>query len=147
MCAGILYYVNRSLDANWAFHGSWPNATGALTYLRNAGLDENSRVLAEGMDIYEYYFASEDDDQPLWDNFWYMEYKGAMGQEAIHAAILDQAFDFIIIEDYYLPGIRKRIDPVLVDSGYIVGWQDTQNLRTGETILLQIFVLNSANEN
>jgi hypothetical protein len=142
-CAGILYYANRSLDANWAFHGSWPNTTGALTYLQNADLDENSRVLAEGMDIYEYYHAAENGNRPVWDNFWYMEYKGAVGQEAVRAAIQDHAFDFIIVEDYYLPGIRERINPILAESGYIVGWQDTQTLRTGETILLQIFVLTS----
>lgn len=140
LCAGTFYFANKALDSNWSFHQSWPNIEREVAYLREAGLDENSRVLAEGMDIYEYYFASEIDNRQIWHNFWYMEYGGVYGQEGALAAIRDGALDFIIIDDYYFPGIRARITPILAEAGYVLGWQEEQKLRTGETILLQVFI-------
>ena len=140
LCTGIFYFANKALDSNWSFHQSWPNIGGVVTYLRETGLNENSRVLAEGMDIYEYYFASEIDNHQVWNNFWYMEYGGVSGQEGALAAIRNRALDFIIVDDYYFPGIRERTRPLLAKAGYIVGWQEIQKLRTGETILLQVFI-------
>jgi 4-amino-4-deoxy-L-arabinose transferase-like glycosyltransferase len=140
LCAGTLYFADRALDSNWLFRESWPNAEQVVSYLRNAGLSDNSRVLAEDMDIYEYYFASEIDNRQVWNNFWYMEYGGKSGQEGALAAIHDRAFDFIIVEDYYFPGIRERINPILSEAGYVVGWQEEQKLRAGDTILLQVFI-------
>ena len=137
--AGVLYFADKSLDSNWSFHGSWPNTTGVITYLQDADLDENSRILAEGMDIYEYYLDSGRDVHPAWDNFWYMDYGGVSGQEGVLAAIHDRAFDYIIIEDYYFPGLRERVNSLLAETGYVSSWQETQTLRSGDTILLQIF--------
>lgn len=141
LCTGIVYFADKALDSNWSFHQSWPNTAGAITYLRDAGLNEDSRVLAEGMDVYEYYFDFGTNDRPVWNSFWYMEYGGVSGQEGALAAIRGRALDFIIIEDYYFPGIRERISPLLAESGYVLGWQEQQELRTGEKILLQIFIL------
>jgi 4-amino-4-deoxy-L-arabinose transferase-like glycosyltransferase len=140
LCMGTFYFANRVLDSNWLFHQSWPNTERLLTYLRDVGLDENSRVLAEGTDIYEYYFASEIDNPQVWNNFWYMEYGGVSGQDGALAAIQDHALDFIIVDDYYFPGIRERINPLLAEAGYVVGWQEEQKLRSGDTILLQVFI-------
>jgi 4-amino-4-deoxy-L-arabinose transferase-like glycosyltransferase len=140
ICLGIYYFANKALDSNWLFHQSWPNTERVVTYLRNSGLDENSRVLAEGTDIYEYYFSSEINNPQVWNNFWYMEYGGISGQEGALAAIRDHALDFIIIDDYYFPGIRERINPLLAEAGYVVGWQEEQKLRAGDTILLQVFI-------
>jgi len=140
LCVGIFYFANKALDSNLSFHQSWPNTEGVVAYLRDAGLDENSRVLADGMDIYEYYFASEIDNPQVWNNFWYMEYGGISGQEGALAAIRDHNLDFIIIDDYYFPGIRERINPLLAEAGYVVDWQETQKMRSGETILLQVFI-------
>lgn len=108
--------------------------------IREASLNENSRILAEGMDVYEYYFASEKANGQVWNNFWYMEYGGVSGQEGALAAIRDGALDFIILDDYYFPGIRERVNPILAEAGYVLGWQEEQRLRTGETILLQVFI-------
>jgi 4-amino-4-deoxy-L-arabinose transferase-like glycosyltransferase len=141
MCLGVYYFIDDAMDANWSFHESWPNTEGAMTYLRESGIDENSRVLAEEMDVYEYYFAPEISDSRVWNNFWNMEHDGLSGQEGALAAISDRALDFVIIDDYYVPGIRERATPVLVEAGYIVGWQETQILRTGDTIWLQVFIL------
>jgi hypothetical protein len=69
-----------------------------------------------------------------------MEYGGLSGQEGVLAAIRDGAFDFVIVDDYYFPGIRERVTPVLAEAGYILGWQEEQRLRTGETILSQVFI-------
>lgn len=140
LCAGTFYFANKALDSNWSFHRSWPNTEEAIAYLRKAGLDENSRVLAEEMDVYQYYFASEIDNSQVWNNFWYMEYGGVSGAEGALAAIRDGALDFVIIDDYYFPGIRERVTPVLAESGYVLDWQNKQTLRSGETILLQIFI-------
>jgi hypothetical protein len=137
-CVSVIYFANNALDANWSFHGSWPNVDGALTYLRNAGLDENSSILAEGMDIYEYYLTSGKDNTKAWNNFSSMDY------DAILAALHNHAFDFIIIDDYYSPGIRERMNPVLAESGYAVSWQEAQKLRSGDTILLQVFIPNGS---
>ena len=140
LCAGIYYFADKALDSNWSFHQSWPNIEREMTYLREAGFNENSHILAEEMDIFEYYFASEMNKGQAWNNFWYMEYGGASGQEGALAAIRDQALDFIIIDDYYFPGIRARVIPILDEAGYVLGWQEEQTLRTGETILLQVFI-------
>ncbi|MBC7876019.1 MAG: glycosyltransferase family 39 protein [Anaerolineales bacterium] len=141
LCAGIFYFADKALDSNWSFHHSWPNIENEMAYLQKAGLNENSLILAEGMNIYEYYFASEIAKGQVWDNFWYMEYGGLSGQEGALAAIQDGAPDFVIIDDYYFPGIRERITPLLAEAGYVLGWQEEQILRTGETILLQVFIL------
>jgi hypothetical protein len=140
LCAGTFYFADKSLDSNWSFHQSWPNIEAEMAYLRKAGLDENSRVLAEGMNVYEYYFASELDKGQVWNNFWYMDYGEVSGQEGTLAAIRDSAFDFIIMDDYYFPGIRERAAPILAKAGYVLGWQEEQKLRTGETILMQVFI-------
>jgi len=140
LCASLLYFTDKSLDSNWSFHQSWPNTQGVMNYLQDSGLNEKSRILAEGMDIYEYYFAFGVDDRAVWNSFWYMEYGGASGQEGALNAIRDRALDFIIIDDYYFPGIRERVAPLLAEAGYVVGWQEEQELRTGEKILLQVFI-------
>lgn len=143
--AGIYYFVDRSLDSVWSFHLSWPNTQGAMTYLRENGLDENSRVLAEEMDVYEYYFLPEIRDGRVWNNFWHMEYAGLSGQEGALAAIRDRALDYVIIDDYYFPGIRERVSPMLAEAGYVIGWQEVQQLHTGDTILVQVFILGEGN--
>jgi len=141
ICGGVYYFVNNALNANWSFQQSWPNTRGVMTYLRENGINENSRVLAEEMDVYEYYFSPEISDSRVWNNFWNMEYGDLAGQEGALAAIRDRALDFVIIDDFYFPGIRKRANPVLVEAGYVVGWEEIQKLRTGDTILLQAFIL------
>ena len=140
LCLGIVYFADQALTSNWTFHQSWPNADGVISYLRESGLDRNSRVLAEGMDIYEYYFDFGTNDRQVWNNFWYMDYGGQSGEDGALAAIRDHVVDFVIIDDYYYPGIRARVDPVLANAGYVVGWQQQQELRSGETILLQVFI-------
>lgn len=140
MLVGVYYFVNRSLDSVWSFHLSWPNTEGVMAYLRENGIDENSRVLAEEMDVYQYYFLPEIKDSRVWNNFWYMEYAGFSGQEGALAAIRDRALDYVIIDDYYFPGIRERVSPILAEAGYVVGWQETQQLHSGDMILVQVFI-------
>ena len=139
--AFMLYFADQSLDSNWSFHRSWPDTSGAVTYLQNANIDENTQILAEGMDIYEYYLGSEEKVQPVWNNFWYVEHGGETGQAGAFAAIHDRVFDYVIVEDYYIPGLRGQVTPVLTEAGYAPTWQESQTLRSGDTILLQIFTL------
>jgi 4-amino-4-deoxy-L-arabinose transferase-like glycosyltransferase len=138
--AGILF-VDRALQSNTHFQASWPDAGNSLAYLRQAGVTPDSRVLAESMDVYEYYFGFGTADRAVWHNVWYMEYKELTGQEAVLAAVRDAYFDFIILEDYYAPGIRRLLDPLLIEAGYIVGFEEVQKLAAGEQVLIQIFVL------
>lgn len=140
ICTGVYYFAGRAIDTNWSFHQSWPNIAGVITYLRNNGLDKNSTVLAEEMDVYQYYFEPALGSHQVWNSYWYMEYDGISGREGALAAIRDRAVDFVIIDDYYIPGIREQLNPILLDAGYVVGWQEVQKLRSGDTILLQVFV-------
>jgi len=140
VCAFFFYFANHALDSNWTFQKSWPNIEGAVAYLRESGLNNDSLVIAEDMDVYEYYFDSDISNRRVWNSFWYMEHEGLTGHEGALAAIRDGAPDFIIVNDYYFPGIRRQIDSLLADAGYVVGWQEAQQLRAGDTILLQIFI-------
>jgi len=140
LCGSIAYFSDQALESNWSFHQSWPNTQGLINYLRDSGLNEKSHVLGEGVDIYEYYFDFGTNDRQIWNSFWYMDYGGVSGQEGALNAIRDRALDFIIIDDYYFPGIRERVNPVLVEAGYVVDYQELQTLRSGGTIVLQVFV-------
>jgi len=140
ICTGVYYFADRALDSNSTFHRSWPNTAGVIRYLQDNGLDKNSRVLAEEMDVYQYYFEPALGNHQIWNSFWNMEHRGISGQAGALAAIRDRAVDFVIIDDYYIPGIRERLKPILLDAGYVVGWQEVQNLRSGAVILVQVFV-------
>ena len=140
VCLFFFYFANHALDSNWTFQKSWPNTEGAVAYLRESGLSNDSLVIAEDMDVYEYYFDTDISNRRVWNSFWHTEHEGLTGQEGALAAIRDRTPDFIIVNDYYFPGIRRQIDPLLADAGYVVGWQEAQQLRAGDTILLQIFI-------
>jgi 4-amino-4-deoxy-L-arabinose transferase-like glycosyltransferase len=138
--AAILF-IDRALDSNAYFQTSWPDVTNSLSHLRQAGVGKSSRVLAESMDVYEYYFDFGTADRAVWHNVWYMEYEDLTGQEAVLAAVGDGYFDFIVLEDYYAPGIRQLLDPLLVEAGYVLDFEEVQKMAAGERVLIQIFAL------
>lgn len=139
----IMYvFVDRTLDRNWAFQESWPNATGVIHYLNErGGLDTSSRVLAEGMDIYEYYMGLGTADGEVWTSVWYMKYGDLYGLEAMTRALEHQYFDYVILEGYYEVSMRDALLPILVETGYVVGYEEMQPLRSGGPVHIQVFVV------
>jgi len=140
---GLIWFVNYSLDRNWGFQNNWPNVSGVIAYLRTQGLTNEDLVLAEGAHIYEYYFDFGPAHRSVWQDTWYMEYNGRQGPEAMAAAIMDRWFDFVVLDDYYTPGMRQTLEPALSEAGYIVGYEETQSLGTGQNILIRVYVLSS----
>ena len=137
----LIGFMDKGLDDNWLFQLSWPDESNVINYLRESGLNESSHALVESMDIYEYYFDFGTQDRSVWHNVWYMEYGDFYGREAMHAAVRDHYFDFVVIENYYAPDIRELLDPTLVEAGYEVSFQEAQELRAGHTILLQVYTV------
>lgn len=137
---GLIWFVDYSLDRNWGFQNNWPNVSGVIEYLRSQELTKEDLVLAEGAHIYEYYFDFGPAHRAVWQDTWYMEYGGQQGSEAMASAILDRRFDFVVLDDYYTPGMRQKLEPALTKAGYTIGYEETQRLGTGSNILIQVYI-------
>jgi 4-amino-4-deoxy-L-arabinose transferase-like glycosyltransferase len=138
---GLSWFVDHSLDRNWGFQYSWPNVTGVITYIRSHGLTPESHVLAEGGQIYKYYFDSSTEAQGTWDNTWYMEYKEVGGTKAMTTAILDREFDFVVLDGHYNPKTTQELEPVLAKAGYTLEYEELQKLATGQNVHLRVYSL------
>jgi hypothetical protein len=139
--ACLVWFVDHSLDRNWGLHHSWPNVTGVVEYLESERLTKDSHVLAEGAQIYEYYFDFGLKDRDTWNNTWYMEYKGRQGTEAMTAAITDREFDFVVLDGYYNPGSTQDLELASIMAGYTLGYEESQKLSSGDNIHLRVYVL------
>lgn len=142
-------FVGYSLDLHDSHKYGWPNVENLVTYLKGAGLNQNSRVFAEAAPIFEYYHNMDTSDRLIWSSAWYGYYQVSEipgreteileGPEVIELGIQNQFYDFVIVDDYYAPGTRQRLDPVLAEAGYQVTYDEEQMLPDGEIILLQVF--------
>jgi hypothetical protein len=149
LSALMVLFVNHSLSLHEAHRMGWPNVENVITYLQQAGLDENSRVVAEAMDVFEYYFDFGTDDRLIWSSLWYAYYeepadvgeepKLIKGPEAVELGIRNRYYDFVILDDYYAPGSRQTLTPVLTEAGYEVTFSEEQTMPDGSTVLLQVF--------
>jgi 4-amino-4-deoxy-L-arabinose transferase-like glycosyltransferase len=133
----LVWFAQSALDRGWGFQHSWPNVTGVLTHLRAAGYAPNQRVLAEGAHVYQYYLGRSTPEN--WQDTWYAEYGDLRGQAALRAAVRDQQFDTVILDDFYTPGVRAQLEPALHEAGYRVAYEESQNLSSGETILIRVY--------
>jgi 4-amino-4-deoxy-L-arabinose transferase-like glycosyltransferase len=139
---GLVWYVNYGLNRYWGFQHSWPDVSGVVKYVASRGLAEDDHVLAEGAQIYEYYSDLDVKDRAdRWNSTWYMEYDGRQGVDAMRAAISDHWFDFVILDDYYDPGIVENLEGVLTTAGYLIGYEESQALSTGKDIHLRVYIL------
>jgi hypothetical protein len=137
---GLIWFVNYSLDRNWGFQNNWPNVSGVIKFLRAQGLTKEDRVLAEGAHIYDYYFDFGPANRTVWQDTWYIEYGSDVGTAAMAAAIRDHWFDFVVLDDYYTPGIRQALEPTLKQAGYVLGYQATQKLGSGQDVMIQVYL-------
>ncbi len=137
---GLAWFIDHSLDQNWWIQHSWPNVTNVVEYMRSQGVTEQARVLADGAQIYEYYFDFGVYDRDTWHNTWYLDYKGLQGVQAMIAAIRDHAFDFVVLDGYYNPGVTQDLETALIAAGYNQGYEESQKLGSGENIHLQVYV-------
>jgi hypothetical protein len=138
----IVWFVNGTLDRNWGFQNSWPNVEKTVEYARQAGLDENSRVLAEGSQIYEYYFDFGSKNRAVWYNTWGLRYGGQENVTAMVSAIQDHYFDFVILDDYFTPDKTPFLENALTNAGYQLTYlRAPQVLSTGRNISIRVYML------
>ena len=133
-------FLNRSLDRNWSFQHSWPNVNNEVSFLRSQNINSQQHILAEGAQIYDYYFDFPTSDRNVWQDTWYMEYNGLQGVAAMDAAIRDGWFDYVVFDDYYTPGLRATLEPVLLSNGYTVGFEESKLLGVSGQVLSRIYV-------
>ncbi|MCC7446776.1 MAG: glycosyltransferase family 39 protein [Anaerolineae bacterium] len=117
---GIVWFVSYAFTQNGLFHHSWPTAQPSLDFLRSQHIGPQSRVLSSSYAIYDYYFNFGVRDQQVWNNVWYVAYDGLTGPDAARKAIQDCAFDVIVLDNYYAPDLVRTLEPVVVQSGYIL---------------------------
>ncbi len=135
----VTWFLNFSLERNRHFQQTWPNVSEVVRYLEQQDLTSTRRVLAEGSYIYAYYFNFGSENRAVWQDTWFMDYAGKQGWEAMSAAVQDSQFDFVILDDYYTPGLRDYLEPFLFAAGYAVDYTETQFLSSGEEILVTVY--------
>lgn len=135
-------FLNYSLNRNWGFQHSWPNVTNEVAFLKAQGLTDQQHVLAEGAQIYEYYFNFDVPSRTTWQDTWYMEYGDLQGIPAMTAAIRDRWFNYVVLDDYYTPGVRQQLEPLLLSNGYTIGFEESEPLGSGGSILSRVYVRN-----
>ena len=101
-----------SFSAHWRFQRSWPSATKILEYLEINRLPSDN-IFAEASAVYKYHLFSGFEDPFAWTSTWYIEYEELQGTKAMEKAIQDQAFDYIILNNYYTNEVNKQITPTI----------------------------------
>ena len=136
------WLLNFTLDRNWGFQHSWPSAAQHVAYIQK--LDSApQRVLAEGAQIFSYYNHDTVNPKTQWQDTWFLSYKGLDGTPAMQQAIRDGWFDVVFLNDYYTPGLRATLQPVLEQSGYRLGLQTSETLSDGDIIQNDVYVRSS----
>ena len=137
----VVWYINYGLAQNWGLLHSWPNLSGANTYLQSQSLSLESRILAEESAVYEYYNDFGAYDRDVWSNTFYMEYREFKGVDAMIAGIRDHYFDIVILDDYYTPETNQHIREALAEYNYKRVYRDPapQYLSTGQIITVSVY--------
>lgn len=136
---GLIGFINQTIDQNRQFQHQWPNVSRVVDYLRQQELTPGQPVLAEGAQIYEYYFDFGPQYDAMWQDTWYFNYGSRQGVEAMTAAIRDRRFDFVVLDGYYTPEIRQDLTTALGLAGYTVGYKEVQILSSNESVLIQVY--------
>ena len=140
----LTLFMTQSMDRNWGFQHGWPPTNEVVDFLREAGINEDSRILASGSQIYEYYFNFGMKDCQVWSNTWSMEYKALFGLDAMQTAIRDCALDFIVLDGYYTPDVNAILQPVIATSEYTLAFDTVDQISSGDIIHTQVFVPSDA---
>lgn len=137
--ACVVWGLNYALDRNWGFQNSWPNVRGVVAHLREAGIQPGDRVLAEGVQVYDYYLDFGPAHSDMWSNTWYGAYAGLQGVEAMEAAIDDRHYRFVVLDGYHTPALRERLEGALAGAGYTRTYEEEQQLSIGLTARLSVY--------
>lgn len=137
--ACVVWGLNYVMNRNWGFQHSWPNVTGVVAHLRESGLEPGDRVLAEGAQIYDYYFDFGPGQSAMWSNTWYGSYKGLAGSDAMEAAIADRFFRFVVLDSYHTPELRDQLEGALSAAGYTRTYDERQPLSLGREARLSVY--------
>lgn len=135
----VIWGLDYALDRNWGFQHSWPNARGVVAHLERSGLAPGDPVLAEGAPVYTYYLFPEPEHRAMWTSTWYASYAGLMGAEAMEAAIADRHYRAVVLDGYYTPELRERLEAALRGAGYRLGYEETQELSLGFAARLAVY--------
>jgi hypothetical protein len=135
----VVWGVNYALDRNDGFHRSWPNTAGVVAHLEQAGLTPGTPVLAEGAQIYDYYFAFGPQHGAMWTNTWYARYNELEGVAAMEAAIADEVYQFVVLDGYYTPELGERLETALQAAGYTLAYAEPQTLSIGMPVRLRVY--------
>lgn len=135
----VAWGVDYALDRNYGFQRSWPNTSGVVAHLENAGLAPGDPVLAEGAQIYDYAFAFGPDYSAMWSNTWYVRYGDLADADAMEAAIADRVYRFVVLDEYHTPDLRERLQTALRAAGYTQEYNEPQTLSTGMAVRLQVY--------
>lgn len=138
---GIVLMGNTALDVNWLFQTSWPNVNQVVNYLHSRRIDEDTRILATAAPIYENIFALPlEAGKKVWMSTWSFQYAGLSDMSAMKKGIQDHYFDYVILDDYYNPPeLSQTLLPFLKAAGYVVAFEDTQQLQNWDTRRIQVF--------
>lgn len=136
---GVFWYTDHALDRHWGFQHSWPNVSGAVSYIKSHGFEEGSRMLVEGGAGIEYYFGVGMDSRGVWADTWFMNYENLQGVDAMTAAIRDRQLDFVVLHGNDTPELSSQLIETLQETGYTIGYEEIQRLSVG-TRHLQVFV-------
>ena len=136
--AATVILCNQGFDRTWWWQHSWPNTTAALKALR--ATDTEGPMLVEGSTIYSYYLTGTATERQQWFSTWEFAYDGKVGVDAMEAAIRDQYFATVLLDDYYTPSVRARLSPALNEAGYREVFAYAQQLSSGDTILTTIYL-------
>lgn len=131
--------ISYSLGRNNGFQRSWPDASGAVSYLRHADIRPGQPILAAGSQIYQYYLDPRDGAGADWSNTWYLRYDGQEGLPAMRAAVADRHFAWVILDSYYTPEIDRALEPALLAAGYRLTYSDPQTTSTGVMADIRIY--------
>ncbi len=135
----VSWGLDYAFDRNWGFQHSWPNVTRLVAHLRANELTPGAPVLAEGAPIYEYYLNPGPQYRDMWTSTWYVRYGDRAGIEAMEAAIADRYYQAVILDSYYTPEYRTRLETALAAAGYRPGYTETQPLSLGFAARLAVY--------
>jgi hypothetical protein len=131
--------LNYAVARNQGFQRSWPDVSGTVAYLREAGIQPGEPVLAAGSQVYEYYLDLGAAHRDMWSNTWYLRYDGHEGLDAMRRAAADRYFTWVILDSYYTPEIDRALEPDLLSAGYRLVYSDPQHLSTGIDADLRVY--------
>jgi 4-amino-4-deoxy-L-arabinose transferase-like glycosyltransferase len=137
----LIWFTDYALGRDWGFEHSWPSTAGAVSHLKAAGVTDHDQVLASGSYIYDYYFNYGVAHRSVWHSTWYLAYKGRYGLGAMEAAIHDHWFKYVVLDDYYTPGVAQKLRAPLRRAGYILGYKTSQTLSFGAPIGTRVYML------